>query len=85
MVKYLYKIPVNDLKKFLKDIERGTIAVSDSKIITKIRRLYSKEALTEKEQIINKLQNLGIGDEDTPWDLESLESLKKLYKLITKK
>jgi len=85
MVKYLYKIPVNDLKKFLKDIERGTIAVSDSKIITKIRRLYSKEALTEKEQIINKLQNLGIGDQDTPWDLESLESLKKLYKLITKK
>ena len=85
MVKYLYKIPINDLKKFLKNVENGKIEVSDPKIASKIKRLYSKEALTEKDQIINKLQNLGIGDEDVPWELESLESLKKLYKLITKK
>jgi hypothetical protein len=85
MVKYLYKIPINDLKRFLKDIENGKIEVSDPRIALKIKRLYSKEALTEKDQLINKFKNLGIGDEDTPWELESLESLKKLYKLIKKK
>jgi len=79
------KIPINKLKLFLRNIEKGSIEVSDPKLITKIRKLYSKEAMSEKQQLIEKLTNIGIGDEDTPWDLESLESLKKLYKNITKK
>ena len=34
---------------------------------------------------IKKLKDTGIGDEDIPWELESLETLQKLYKTITKK
>ena len=85
LLKYIMKIPINKLKLFLRNIEKGSIEVSDPKLITKIRKLYSKEAMSEKQQLIEKLTNIGIGDEDTPWDLESLESLKKLYKNITKK
>ena len=85
LMKYIMKIPIHKIKQFLKNIENGTIKVSDPKLIKKIGKLYSKEALSEKQQIIEKLTDLGIGDEDTPWDLESLESLKKLYKSITRK
>jgi hypothetical protein len=85
LLKYIMKIPIHKIKLFLKNIERGNIQVSDPKLVSKIRKLYSKEALSEKQQIIEKLTDLGIGDEDTPWELESLESLRKLYKSITRK
>ena len=84
LIKYIMKIPLKDIKKFIKNIEIGKIKVSDPKIISKIKKLYNKESLLEKDQIIIKLQELGVGDYDTPWELESLESLKKIYKLIKK-
>ena len=78
------KIPLPLIKNFIKDVESGKIKTSDTKIVSRIRKLYSKESLTEKQQIIKKLKDSGIGDEDIPWELESLETLKKLYKTITK-
>ena len=79
------KIKLNDLKKILFDIEHGTIKVDDPKLISKIKKFYKKDALTEKQQIIEKLIALGIGDQDTPWELETPQALKKLYKDITGK
>jgi len=85
LIKYIMKIPLQKIKAYLKGVEKGTIEVSDKKIITRIRKLYSKEAMSEKQRIIEKLTELGIGDDDTPWDLESYENLKKIYKSITRK
>jgi len=83
---YLMKIDITQLKKFLKDAEQGKIGgITDPELSKKIKGFYSKEALTEKEQIIKKLQDLGIADSDTPWDLETPENLKKLYRQLTGK
>ena len=79
------KIDINKIKKFLVEIEQGKIVVSDKKLIPKIKKFYSKESLTEKQQIIEKLKALGIADDDTPWEFEYPETLKKLLKSITKK
>jgi hypothetical protein len=38
-----------------------------------------------QQMIIEKLISLGIGEEDTPWELETPEALRKLYKNITGK
>ena len=32
-----------------------------------------------------KLKDLGVGEEDTPWEFETPEALKKLYRSITQK
>lgn len=85
MIPVLMKIPLIKLKEILFDIEQGRIKVDDSKLVAKVRKFYRKEALTEKRMIIDKLIELGIGEEDTPWDLESPETLKKIYKSITGK
>jgi superfamily II DNA or RNA helicase len=85
MIPFFMKIKLNDLKKILFDIEHGTIKVDDPKLISKIKKFYKKDALTEKQQIIEKLIALGIGDQDTPWELETPQALKKLYKDITGK
>ena len=85
LIKYLMKIDINKIKKFLVEIEQGKIVVSDKKLIPKIKKFYSKESLTEKQQIIEKLKALGIADDDTPWEFEYPETLKKLLKSITKK
>jgi len=79
--KYLFKLDINNLKKFLKDTEKET---NDKEIKKKIQKLYSKESLEEKDKIIEKIRNLGIGDDDTPWELETTESLKKLYNSLKK-
>lgn len=85
MIPIFMKIKLNDLKKILFDIEQGNIKVDDPKLANKIKRFYKKDALTEKQQIIEKLITLGVGDEDTPWELETPQALKKLYKDITGK
>jgi len=36
--------------------------------------------MSEKQKIIEKLKSLNIANDDTPWELESLEELKKIYK-----
>ena len=78
------KIDIGTLKKFLVDVEQGKIDVNDKKLVSKIKKFYSKESLTEKQQIIEKLKALGIADDDTPWEFEYPETLKKLLKSITK-
>ena len=85
LAKYIKKIDINQLKRFLKEIEMGKIKVSDPKLIGKIKKFYNKDALTEKQQIIEKLNQLGVGEEDTPWEFETPEALKKLYRSITQK
>ena len=85
MIPLLMKIPLSTLKKILSDLEKGVIKADDPKLDKKIKRFYSKEALTEKQIIIEKLKAIGIGEDETPWDLESPEALRKLYKSITGK
>ena len=48
---------------------------------------YALEAVlkTAKKEGIEKIKAIGIGEDETPWELESPEALRKLYKNITGK
>jgi hypothetical protein len=81
--KYLIRLSIEDLKNFLRQLERNQATSPETKKM--IQRLYSKESLEEKDKIIEKIKKLGIGEEDTPWELETTESLKKLYNSFIKK
>ena len=84
--KYLMKMDIELIKKFLRDVETGKISgIFDAGLPKKIQRFYSKEAISEKQQIIIKLKEFNIGDSDVPWELETTENLKKLYKQLTGK
>ena len=80
--KYLIQLDIKVLKKFVNDVESGKISVTDQSIVPKIKQFYSSASLSEKEKIIEKLKALNIAGEDTPWELESLEQLKIIYKSI---
>jgi hypothetical protein len=80
--KYLFKLDINNLKNFLRELERNQ--QTQPEIKKKIQKLYSKDSLEEKDKIIEKIRKLGIGDVDTPWELETTESLKKLYNSLVK-
>jgi hypothetical protein len=80
LIKYLIKVDIKTIKKFLTDIESNKIRVVDQSIIPKIKQFYSSESMSEKQKIIEKLKSLNIANDDTPWELESLEELKKIYK-----
>jgi hypothetical protein len=80
LIKYLIKVDIKTIKKFLIDIESNKIRVVDQSIIPKIKQFYSSESMSEKQKIIEKLKSLNIANDDTPWELESLEELKKIYK-----
>jgi hypothetical protein len=79
---YLMKLNINSIKTYLRNLEAKT---SDNELKKKIQRLYSKDSLDEKERIIQRIRKLGIGEEDTPWELETTESLKKLLNNLVKK
>jgi hypothetical protein len=81
--KYLIRLSIEDLKNFLRQLERNQETSPETKKM--IQRLYSKQSLEEKDKIIEKIKKLGIGEEDTPWELETTESLKKLYNSFVKK
>ena len=80
--KYLVNIDINSLKTFIRSIERTT---ADKEVKQKIQKLYSRASLEEKDKIIEKIKKLGLGEEDTPWEFETIESLKKLYNNLVKK
>jgi hypothetical protein len=81
--KYLVRLDINNIKNFLRQLERNQQTQPEIKRL--IQRLYSKESLEEKDKIIEKIKKLGVGEEDTPWELETTESLKKLYNNLVKK
>ena len=84
LIKYLMKLDIKVIKKFLIDIESGKIQLADTSIVSKIKQFYSKDLLSDKQKLIEKIKEFGIGGPDTPWELESLDELKKLYKQLTR-
>jgi hypothetical protein len=78
------KLDIKVIKKFLIDIESGKIQLADTSIVSKIKQFYSKDLLSDKQKLIEKIKEFGIGGPDTPWELESLDELKKLYKQLTR-
>jgi len=83
MIRFLKKIPLNLIKKFFFDIEHGNISTSDPKLVSNIKKFYSKKAMDEKQILIDSLKGIGI-DTDV-WDFYTTEELKKIVSKIIKK
>jgi len=81
LIKYLMKVDVRIIRRYILDIESGRVAVHDNSIIQKLRQFHSTKALNEKQVIVQKLRSIS---PETPWELESLEALKKIYKRLNK-
>ena len=81
MIKYLMRMDIKTIKKFLTDVVSEKIPVIDKSLIQKFNQFVSTGALSEKQKIIEKIKKaLKITDPDTPWEFESLDNLKKIYK-----
>ena len=86
LIKYLKKLSVDKFKQFFFDVEHSHVQVSDPKLAGKIRKFYSKQAVNEKQELIEKLQEIGIGVDENVWDFYTLDDLKKIaYKIFKKK
>jgi len=85
MIKFLKKISLPNLKQFFFDVEYGNIQTSDPYLVKKIKKFNSKQAMKERQEIIDSLQQIGFGLDTDVWDFYTTEELKKLASKIIKK
>jgi hypothetical protein len=85
LIPKLKKISLQNFKKFIFDVEHNNINVSDPTLKNKIKKFYSKQALNEKDELIQKLLSVGVGVDTDIWDLYTTDELKKLVSKIFKK
>jgi hypothetical protein len=85
MIKFLKKISLPNLKQFFFDVEYGNIQTSDPSLVKKIKKFNSKQAMKERQEIIDSLQAIGFGLDTDVWDFYTTEELKKLASKIIKK
>jgi hypothetical protein len=78
LIPKLKKISLQNFKKFIFDVEHNNINVSDPTLKNKIKKFYSKQALNEKDELIQKLLSVGVGVDTDIWDLYTTDELKKL-------
>jgi superfamily II DNA or RNA helicase len=83
LIPFIMKMSVKQLKQYFYDIQMGVIKPNDPGLRKKLNSFLSKDAVIQKEEIIKKLVELGIGDESV-WELYPLDQLKKEYMRLKK-
>jgi hypothetical protein len=82
-IPFLKKMNIDTIKQFFFNVEHGHIKVSDPSLVKKIKKFYSKQAMEDKQAIIDLLVSTGINEE--VWDLYTTDELKKIASKIIKK
>jgi hypothetical protein len=78
LIPYLMKMSIREIKNYFYSVETGAIRPYDPLLRKKLKDFLSKDAGYQKEQIINKFLDMGIGQRDI-WELYPLDRLKKEY------
>ena len=78
LIPLLMQMTLQDFKNYFYNIQINRITPEDPKLNTKINNFLSKDAAVEKQRIIDKFVEYGIGDEET-WQFFPLDLLKKEY------
>jgi superfamily II DNA or RNA helicase len=78
LIPQLMKLPVSVIKQYFYDVQRKNIPTFDPKLAKAINLFLSKDSLVQKQDLIKKLVELGIGEESV-WELYSLDEIKKEY------
>jgi len=78
LIPYLMKMSIREIKNYFYSVETGAVRPYDPLLRKKLKDFLSKDAGYQKEQIINKFLDMGIGQRDI-WELYPLDRLKKEY------
>jgi len=78
LIPQLMKLPMNVIKQYFYDVQRKYIKSIDPALGKKLTLFMSKDAHFQKDQLIKKFLDLGIGEESV-WELYTLDQLKKEY------
>ena len=78
LIPQLMRLPISVIKQYFYDVQRKKVATFDPNLSKAINLFLSKDSLAQKNELIRKLLDFGIGDESV-WELYSLEELKKEY------
>lgn len=79
-IKYLKQLPLEIIKQYFFDVEHSN---TNPELAKKIKRFYSRKAISDKQKLIEALKSVGIDEE--VWDLYTTEELKKIVSKIIKK
>jgi len=78
LIPALMKIDIRNLKQSFYDLQTGKIKSTDANLSKKIDKFISEDSKSEKQKIIDKFIQFGIGDPET-WKLYPLKLLKEEY------
>jgi len=79
LIPQLMKLKLREIKQYFFEVQTKRIKPHDTDLNKKLDSFLSKDSVVQKEKIIAKFVELGIGDESV-WELYSLEELQKEYK-----
>ena len=79
-IKYLKRLPLETIKQYFFDVEHSN---TNPELAKKIKKFYSRKAISDKQKLIEALKSVGIDEE--VWDLYTTEELKKIVSKIIKK
>jgi hypothetical protein len=78
LIPQLMNLPLGVIKQYFYDVQRRSVRTFDPKLGKAMNLFLSKNNIVQKEEIIKKFLDLGIG-EDSVWQLYTLDQLKKEY------
>jgi len=81
LIPQLMKLPLKKIRQYFYDVQTSLIKPRDPDLNKKLNTFLSKDSLVQKQEIISKFLEMGIGEESV-WQLYPLEQLKREYSLF---
>ena len=81
LIPQLMKLKIKDIRQYFYDVQTGIVKPKDLELSKKLNKFLSKDENFQKEEIIKRFLDMGIGEESV-WELYPLEQLKKEYALF---
>lgn len=82
VIPQLMSLTLGQIKNYFNDVQRGVIVPFDPKLSEKIEIFKKQDINFQKDEIIKKLLDRGIGDDASAWQLYTLQELKKILKSL---
>jgi len=78
LIPQLMRLDISVIKQYFYDVQHKRVTTVDPNLPKAINLFLSRDSLFQKQELIKKLLELGIGEQSV-WELYSLDELKKEY------
>jgi hypothetical protein len=82
VIPQLMNLNLGQIKDYFNGVQRGTIDTVDPKLSEKINLFKKQDINFQKDELIKKLLDRGVGDDASAWQLYTLAELKKIFKSL---